>query len=682
MNDRTNERTNELTSKQMESSAGCTTPRQPAGVLLVLSKDESLQWISHAVEWDASQLDGETRLKVPLEQGRLYDAKAFAQALAWLQQCGIQDTLQQPLRVGRPLLAPETTTPPAFALAPVILSGLIASLSAIATATTTTATGAVTPASSLPPPPLPPPSFPELIFTCQSLRCAALQRLRRRKRFQSLKRWMMLLLLVGLLVVAGQHVLHQSRRAMQQLQYYYNNTTNTTSCNNNAPSSSSLQYYYESSAACRLAEAALWEKFGDALVSSDNHPSWWELLLSWIPGGTEGANQRQSATFQSFEEYDDTNNAPYAMHSTLTQTLITQSQLDATPSSSSLIAHHYSRKVARRQPQLPKPNPIHPSSRRTRLGDSTVNRLVLSAVQRHLQQQQQQKNSTGRSATTNKDLTILDVGCGVGGTLYALTPLLTDYSRQQQQQQPRNVVSYHGIAVSAAELYHAQQLYERHHRDMEAEERTPSSLSLNVTFTQHDFDNRPLPKDFYTVLLAIESLSYSRNLTKTLESLLSSLKRGGVLLVVDDVAAAAAAPSEAGRQGALDLTRMQQQQQQQPSLIPHRAWEALLRDLGCPLRVGYDLTLEYELSHHQRSTKFSPSWLSWDAISWRLLLPVAVRINAWLGRSDDDAVAASRRALELQRDVTELVRRQALRANAYQEQQSLSYHMYSCVKDR
>lgn len=94
------------------------------------------------------------------------------------------------------------------------------------------------------------------------------------------------------------------------------------------------------------------------------------------------------------------------------------------------------------------------------LGDTGVNQLVRQAIE------------TYSPVSLNGDIRNLDAGCGVGGTLYALLPdtlmQVPTSSKQKQPQDakskkttpskaksPRRQFSYHGIAISAAEVHHA-----------------------------------------------------------------------------------------------------------------------------------------------------------------------------------------------------------------------------------
>jgi SAM-dependent methyltransferase len=104
---------------------------------------------------------------------------------------------------------------------------------------------------------------------------------------------------------------------------------------------------------------------------------------------------------------------------------------------------------------------------------------------------------------------VLDAGCGFGGTIF--------------HWQPRIGGRYEGITLSRVQLAVAQR-----------EARRRGTVDI-CQFRLQSYDG-PLGTGFDAVV-AIESLTHSPNLDRTLPNLAGALARGGVLLVLDDMAA-------------------------------------------------------------------------------------------------------------------------------------------------
>lgn len=106
--------------------------------------------------------------------------------------------------------------------------------------------------------------------------------------------------------------------------------------------------------------------------------------------------------------------------------------------------------------------------------------------------------------------------------LYALTENVTVYNGNHYGL--RNPpFHYHGISLNGAEIMQAR-------REASRQEVDPAK----VMFDQLSFDDLSLGKSSYSAVLAIESLTFSRNLTATLSNLSRTLTPGGILIVVDD----------------------------------------------------------------------------------------------------------------------------------------------------
>lgn len=329
---------------------------------------------------------------------------------------------------------------------------------------------------------------------------------------------------------------------------------------------------------CRLSEAALWWKYRDFALHDDTVD--YSLLEN---------------------RYLE---APLSMHTTLSRELIKLEDLD--------------------QDVLPKRSKRKPN-RRTKdsrwLGETTVNKIVRDAINAHL--------------NPKLDKRILDVGCGVGGTLYAL---LSD-----------GLTSYRGISASAAEIYMARQVAAFQNLDV--------NKKYDVVFEQGSYDE-VLPAKNYTVAIAIESLSYSRNLENTIDNIVNSLKPGGVLIIVDDVVYP-------------NYPIPEEETLLRPSLLPHTFWAAAIEKTGCKLTVQRDLSLEYEITSLEHDTALLQNPMT----AWGPLL--AFPWEHWLARRGN---AASQRLLELEEERTQLLEMWKRRQLGHGSAASLSYNMYVCIK--
>jgi SAM-dependent methyltransferase len=409
----------------------------------------------------------------------------------------------------------------------------------------------------------------------------------------------------------------------------------TPSGDNNRPSTGRASY----ESASRLAEAELWDRYRTDLF---------EILASRVQsrGGCEDASDSSAIGGRRFSP-DRTASAPYAVHSTLVLPVLTRRDVQA------------GRRIDPKRHRLPSSPFVQVSQQYSLrwLGDSTVNRIVREAIVRHLQ--------------PNTTLDVLDVGCGVGGTLYSLLPSTAAGVSPK-------LLRYHGVAVSEAEIFHAREFADCHlrsHRSLEG---------LDIRFEQQSFD-APIQRTVdenqnktlhYSVMIAIESLAYSRNLKETLSNLLPHLRAGGILVIVDDVVL----PSDAGRIAVEPGSK-------RPSLVTHQTWDALLRDGGCPLVEGYDLTFEYELIRGDSETlgaatagatneprASSPSSFFFNPRA-KMLWQYGVWWERWFA-SSTPAV----RMIQLHDDLLELSLAARKRQEEYHVRDALSYHLYVCRK--
>jgi SAM-dependent methyltransferase len=272
-----------------------------------------------------------------------------------------------------------------------------------------------------------------------------------------------------------------------------------------------------------------------------------------------------------------------------------------------------------------------------------VNRLVREAVQDHLLLLKNDNTTATNGGEQHKSLDwrILDVGCGVGGTLYAMLP---DNCRGHKLE---HKFSYTGVSTSIAEIHFANSLLVHH--------RLHSGHAIQ--FRQQSFD-QTLPEGEFTVAVAIESLSYSRNLENTVGNICASLKPGGVLVIVDDVVYPDVHVSD------VDATL-------RPSLVPHSSWMTVLRGF-CTAVEARDLSLEYQvLLGHDLSLLRSHPEAIWGVV------PLSTPWERFRAASGN---AASQRLLELQEERAQLAGLIQRRQDGYGKHASLSYNMYICKK--
>lgn len=194
------------------------------------------------------------------------------------------------------------------------------------------------------------------------------------------------------------------------------------------------------------------------------------------------------------------------------------------------------------------------------LGDTNLNRLIRESIHQY--------------HSTSSPISMLDCGCGIGGTLYSMLDDINPPSKQFR---------YHGIALSAPEIYQAKQYLAWHELDTpEAAQKTNSEIVLE----QRDYD-QPLPPQSYSVIVAMESLAYSPDLSHTINNLVSALSKGGIMIVMDDVLAPWVSEETAKELRTAMGT---------PSLRTYNDWKNITKSTeGLTIRVVWDLTLEFDM---------------------------------------------------------------------------------------
>jgi SAM-dependent methyltransferase len=589
-----------------------------------------IEWVSLAVQFDATttttttttdnDVDAEQRLKEPLESGRWYnDAEPFRRAM---------DRILQKFPTGKnnfPMVTHITTN-----------------TSRQQTTTTTTKNhpknNALTPiilsgwmanydhqqqqrqqqqlnSSAL-----------DLLSTCQGLRRVALARLQRQRRRRKFFRIWMIALVAVLAVAWLEHSAATWRTTILQVGGIIVDT-DEGGCWEFSPA------YYD---ACRTAEIH-W------LVKS-LHNAADAAPVVHIPD-----TSRKTTTTNSVPEKDTIKSIHipaddfFRLHTILYRQLITRDELYKSSS------------------------PIHgppPSLLPPRESSSPVNQIVMNVLQKH-----------GPVQNRSSDHVVLDVGCGAGS-------FLDHYFRHHDSNPDSFVIRrYHGISASLSEIIVARRLFQQQHHQIlqkQQQQRIERGASnLNVTFDRISFDTI-LPSQTYTAIIAVESLSFSRNLENTLHNLVQSLQSGGIMVIVEDVAYAGTEEQEGN-----DLSSVVR-----PSLVSHATWMTMLESRLCRVVVARDLSLEYEpiiqvlslsspLSTSRSWFPF-PSFLfggSFIAAGWKWWLNAPVEF--WRASRGDKA---AQRLIELVQADHPLYRSlQKSRQEGYQSAR-LSYNLYACIK--
>jgi hypothetical protein len=218
-------------------------------------------------------------------------------------------------------------------------------------------------------------------------------------------------------------------------------------------------------------------------------------------------------------------------------------------------------------------------------------------------------------------------------------------------------MSYHGISISAPEIYQARRLaFDLHQLDDD-----------KITFERKSFDDPH--EQTYSAMVAIESLSYSADLSLTLRNLASSMKPKGTLVVVDDVVAPWA--KESTIEDIRNVTA-------RPSLRKNTEWKDIFAGAGLEIKEVRDLGLEMDLPEFFSSIKPSIWGLLGD---WRHRTAQVIlnEWSKWYGEGATLEQKASFRTVQLVQDLVQKARGSALRQEAYR-QADLGYYMYVCTK--
>lgn len=322
--------------------------------------------------------------------------------------------------------------------------------------------------------------------------------------------------------------------------------------------------------------------------------------------------------------------------------------------------------------------------------ETLVNRLVRQAIER-----------LSESFIINQPLQILDLGNGLGATLYSLLPLLQKDSqirRPSRRHAKKVMLDYTGVALSAAEVINAEALAEQSLGDLLQEK------IANVSFRLGNFVGDQLPDEIqlgsYNIVIGIESLSYADKgvLQKLLRGIYNSLQKSGILIIVDDVMLAKDPndPDLQGKQQRELRVQLFRAAFMRPSLIRHVDWMMLFKETGFTVLEARDLSLEFGLVPDEDDDNlpyFSSNMFMRNSFGlWRYFRESYKRAVMWilmsfltnLESSEHNSVLQMRmqswlRLLLLQRGTFALQRGYAMRKEAFRTAE-LGYNMYIVKK--
>mmetsp|Transcript_18999 Transcript_18999/g.44625 ORF Transcript_18999/g.44625 Transcript_18999/m.44625 type:complete len:709 (+) Transcript_18999:44-2170(+) len=396
---------------------------------------------------------------------------------------------------------------------------------------------------------------PELVLYCHNMRRAAIRRIRNKRNQQQLQRTILPAASFCMLLVIYFMSVTDLKRVLEDLRF-------VDSCEDTNVVEAS---YFET---CRLSNAMLWASYKDYLHTlHDKKCNMTAYMRSWDDrsyrryeintdshAGGEGPKKIDNSCGHTllngrFSE------SPFALHSAWKRELITLEELDGGP-----------------QQRM-----VHTKGGRySWLSESLVHAVMW-----------------GKSRDLSiPELDILDVGCGVGGSLYYFLPQDVD------DDQNARTFSYTGITISKAEVHFAESLARYHGILNDTDE---DDHQGPIRFMQKSFDD-VLPPEYYSLVLAFESLSYSTDLRFTIRNILSAMKPRAMLLIADEMI----------EQPAWDTPSFQKPKHQK-SFLYFSEWSDILESEGCEVQFLRDLSMDYEMSDvaQRAAAKTSHSQYTW-----------------------------------------------------------------------
>lgn len=213
-------------------------------------------------------------------------------------------------------------------------------------------------------------------------------------------------------------------------------------------------------------------------------------------------------------------------------------------------------------------------------------------------------------------------------------------------------------------------------------------------FDDDDFLPWDLSKGKFTNILAIESLSYSRNVDKLLKKLHKSMDRGGILIMVDDVVLSDSWQSQSGHNNPHQHIADFKNLSQRPTLLTHEEWKKTFIESGFQVLHVRDLDLEFGLDHSEPTLPWENDRIVFR-LFWRHIFHLGFFIfelsEVWWTKLIEkykdhypDATNVAKfagflRLLQLRREVRGLQNILSMRRQAF-SQAALSYNLYVCRK--
>ena len=111
---------------------------------------------------------------------------------------------------------------------------------------------------------------------------------------------------------------------------------------------------------------------------------------------------------------------------------------------------------------------------------------------------------------TTRNITIADLGCGVGSSLFYLSKRLPES------------IQYYGISISATQIQIATQ------------QQQSAAKSPSIHFIQADFTKLPTTLPPFDIVYSIEAFAHAPKAEKYLEQVSKKLIKGGKLILIDD----------------------------------------------------------------------------------------------------------------------------------------------------
>lgn len=414
--------------------------------------------------------------------------------------------------------------------------------------------------------------------------------------------------------------------------------------------------------ACRSAEAAVWAYFRD--YSSSYSAKLRDCTRRKCSRDSRNIMRRQLSSIHSRASDIEHGQGPYVIHTIATREDIVLKNALSKSSFEPWWAPHEDDGRIKKGLQW--------------LGDSTMNELVRKRLLEAIKTQK---------GTTKSGFRVLDVGCGIGGTLYALAGAAEDRWHDENE---FSRIDYTGIAISSAEITNARRLAAEHEMDLE-----------RIRFQQLSFDS-PMLREHgkFSAAFAIESLSFSTDISVTLSNLASILQSGGMLIVVDDVVAQKQLyEKDRSNYDEESATEAYTTLASRPSLLTHTEWKVAFDKAGFVITEAMDIGLHFALpqlvedgSGQSRCSSFK-SWLLRAARRFKqpsVFLSFLQKWEAWIrsrmgdldmepGPQVGNEKLAQLQAIQLMQQNIKFIRSKAFRKRGH-EQLDLTYNMYVCTK--